>query len=161
MKCLICFGVFVIAGPLAIAQTDAQQTQDANLKAYVGMMRQDLKKDKVAILTELLAFGPDEASKFWAVYNEYDKALTKLGDERIAFIRLYAENYRGLSNDMATKLAMGLINVEAKRVDLRKQYFQRISLALSAKDAARWLQVETQIEKVIDLQILSNLPIVE
>jgi hypothetical protein len=46
-------------------------------------------------------------------------------------------------------------------VDLQKQYFQRLSQTLTPKDAARWLQVETQIEKVIDLQILSSLPIIE
>jgi hypothetical protein len=36
-----------------------------------------------------------------------------------------------------------------------------LSQALTAKDAARWLQIESQIEKVIDLQILASLPIVE
>ena len=138
-----------------------QQTREANLKAYIGMMRKDLKKDKVSILTELMDLSPDQAAKFWPIYNEYDKTLTKLADERIAFIRLYADSYASLSNEMATKIAMGMMDVEARRVDLRKQYFQRISQALSAKDAARWLQIEAQIEKVLDLQILASLPIVD
>ena len=160
---LPCLGVFAILGSLAVAQTPPtpQQTHEANLKAYISMMRQDLKKDKVSILTELMALSPDQAAKFWPIYNEYDKTLTKLADERIAFIRLYADSYESLSNEMATKIAMGMMDVEARRVDLRKQYFQRISQALSAKDAARWLQIETQIEKVLDLQILASLPIVD
>jgi hypothetical protein len=160
---LACTGVFAMVGPLGVAQTPPtpQQTQDANLKAYISMMRQDLKKDKVAILTELMDLGPEEAAKFWPVYNEYDKALTKLADERIAFIRLYADNFSALSNEMATTIAMGMMDVEARRVDLRRQYFQRIGQALTAKDAARWLQIEGQIEKVMDLQILASLPIVE
>ena len=68
-----------LTGTLALAQTPPtpQQTQEANLNAYISMMRQDLKKDKVAILTELMALGPDQAAKFWPVYNEYDQALTK------------------------------------------------------------------------------------
>jgi len=84
-----------------------------------------------------------------------------LADERLALIRLYAENYATLTDEMATKIAVGAMDVEAKRIALRKQYFQKFSEALTAKDAARWLQIETQIEKLLDLQILASLPIVE
>src|SRR5271165_2897692 len=137
-----------MGGPPAGAQTPPptpQQTQEANLKAYISLMRQDVKKDKVSILTELMDLGPDQAARFWPVYNEYDKALTALADERIAYIRLYADNHSALSEEMATKIAMGMMDVEARRVDVRKQYFTRVSQALTPKDAARWLQVEAQI----------------
>lgn len=160
-KYLACLGL-AAAGQLAVAQTPptADQTQEANLKAYVGMLRQDLKVGKVSILTQMMDLDPVEAAKFWPVYNEYDQALTKLGDERLAFIRMYADNYEALTDAMATKIATGMMDVEIKRVELRKQYFTRISKALTPKDAARWLQVEAQIEKVVDLQILASLPIV-
>ena len=160
---LTCFCVFAIVGPVAMGQTapTPQETQEANLKAYISIMRQDLKTNKVSILTELMDLGPDQAAKFWPVYNEYDRELTKLADERLAFIRLYADNYSALSNEMATKIVMGLMDVEARRVELRKQYFQRFSTVLTPQEAARWLQIEAQIERVVDLQILANLPIVE
>lgn len=80
---IVCAGVFAMAGPLAVAQTPPptpQQTHEANLQAYIGMLRQDLKKDKVSILTQLMDLGPDQAAKFWPVYNDYDKDLTRLAD---------------------------------------------------------------------------------
>lgn len=160
---LACLGVLAIAGPLAVAQTPPtpQQTQEANLKAYVSLMRQDLKKDKVSILTELMEFSPEDAAKFWPVYNEYDQALTKLADERVAFIRLYAENYKALSDEMATKIATGMMDLEGRRLELRRQYLPRMIQTVGAIAAVRWLQIETQIEKVVDLQILASLPIVD
>jgi hypothetical protein len=160
-KYVACLGL-AVAGQLAVAQTPPtpQQTQDANLEAYIGMLRQDLKAGKVVILTVMMDLDLPEAARFWPVYNEYDQELTKLADERIAFIRMYADNYEALTDAMATKIANGMMDVEAKRVELRKQYFARISKALTPKDAARWLQVEAQIEKVVDLQILASLPIV-
>ena len=87
-KYFACLGVLAIAGPLSVAQTPPtpQQTQEANLKAYINLLRQDLKKDKVTILTELMDLDPQEAAKFWPIYNEYDVALTKLADERLAFL---------------------------------------------------------------------------
>jgi hypothetical protein len=158
----VCLGALAAVAGSAMAQAPTpQQTREANLKAYIGMMREDLNKDKVSILTELMALGPDGAAKFWPVYNEYTKALAKLGDERIAYIRMYADNYESLSGETATKIALGLLDIESKRLDLRKQYFLRLSQVLSPKDAARWLQIESQIEKVVDLQILASLPIVD
>ena len=160
---IISFMLFVIAGAPALGQTapTSQENREANLTAYVGMLREDLKKDKVSILTQLMALGPEQAAKFWPVYNEYDKLLTKLADERIAFIRMYADNYSALNQETAKEIAVGMMDVQARRIDLQKQYFQRFSQTLSPKDAARWLQIEAQIEKLVDLQILSSLPIVE
>ena len=155
------FSILAIAATPAVAQSAPPPQQEANLKAYVTLMRKDVKKDKVSILTELMALGPEQAAKFWPVYNEYDKALTALGDERIALIRMYADNYSTLSDETATKIAMGALDIQAQRLDLQKQYFHRLSQTLTPKDAARWLQIEAQIEKLIDLQILSSLPIVE
>lgn len=137
------------------------ETQEANLKAYVSMLRQDLRKAKVAILTELMQLLPDESAKFWPVYNEYDKSLTQLGDERTALIRMFAENYGSLTDEKVTQIATGLLDFEARRNQLKKQYFQKMSQTMSVKQAARFLQIENQIEKLVDLQISSSLPVVE
>jgi hypothetical protein len=160
---LACFGALVLLSPLAFAQdqpADNQNTEQ-NLKTYIDLLRHDLNKDKVAILTELMDLDSNEAAKFWPIYDEYTKTLHQLADERLALIRLYAENYATLTDEMATKIAVGAMDVEAKRIALRKEYFKNFSSALTAKDAARWLQIETQIEKLLDLQILASLPIVE
>src|SRR5512139_2491015 len=94
------------------------QTQEANLKAYTDLLRKDVKKQKVAIVTELMDLTPEESSKFWPVYNEFDKALTNLQDEKLALIRMYSENYSSMTGEMATKLAMGMLDLEGKRNDL-------------------------------------------
>jgi len=157
-------GIVLAAGvTAAMAQQPptGEETKEANLKAYVEMLRKDIKQEKVSILTELMSLSPDESSKFWPVYNEYDKALTALADERIALIRMYAESYGSLTDQVAAKLATGVLDLEAKRIQLKRQYFQRMSQALSAKAAARFLQIENQLEKILDLQISSSLPIVE
>jgi hypothetical protein len=148
---------------IAFAQEapSAAQTQEANLTAYVDLLRKDLKKDKVSILTELMQLNPEDAAKFWPVYNEYDKALTKLADERVAFIRMYAENFGSLSDQKATQIATGMLDLEGRRNQLKKDYFQRMSKTVSVKQAVRFLQIESQIEKLVDLQIAANLPIVE
>ena len=156
-----------IAGAVIVSLAMAQQprtedeNRDANVKAYVELLRKDVRKEKVAILAELMNLTPDESSKFWPLYNDYDKALTVVADERMALIRMYVENYSNLADPMAAKLANGVLDLETKRIQLKRQYLQKMGGVLDAKLALRFLQIESQLEKVIDLQIASSLPIVE
>ena len=153
----------LLAGAPVLAQQKPMpsETREANFKAYVQLLRKDLQKEKVNILTEMMEFTPEEAARFWPLYNAYDKALTKLADERIAFIRMYSDNYTKLSDDMTNKIANGAMDLEIRRVNLHRQYYQEMSKALSVRLAARFLQIETQIEKIVDLQIAAGLPVVE
>ena len=138
-----------------------QQTIEANFKAYIELLRKDIKKDKVAILSELMDLTPDEASKFWPIYNAYDKELTKLGDERLALFRMYVDNYESLTDKQATTIVNGLMDVQGRRTALQRRYFQTMSQALSPKLAARFVQIEHQLLLVLDLQIAASLPVVD
>src|SRR5512139_1090077 len=131
-------------------QPAPDQTKETNLKAYVELLRKDVRKEKVAILSELMGLSAEEASRFWPVYNDFDKALTVLADERIALIRMYAENFGSITDATATKLANGALDLDAKRNELKRQYFQKMSQALNPRLAARFLQIENQLEKIID-----------
>jgi hypothetical protein len=165
-SCLVilsCCILMALAGSAVWAQEQPTlgQTEEANFKAYVELLRKDLNKDKVSILTEMMDLSPEEAAKFWPLYNSYDQELTKLRDQRVAFIRMYAENIGSLTDEKVTQIVNGLLDMESNRIQLRKKYFQTVSKALSAKLAARFVQVESQIEKLVDLQIAASLPVVE
>ena len=104
---------------------------------------------------------PEEASRFWPIYSAYGKGLAKLGDERIAFFRMYVDNYDSLTDQQATSIVNGLLDVQARRGALQKKYFQQMSQALTPKLAARFVQVEHQLLLVLDLQLAASLPVVE
>jgi hypothetical protein len=158
-----CGIMFVAVASVSMGQQPPAegQNRDANLNAYAELLRKDVKKQKVSILSELMNLSPEEASKFWPVYNEYDKDLTVLYDGRVDLIKTYSDNFGSVTDQLATKLANGALDLETKRIQLKRRYFERMSQALSPKLAARFLQIENQLEKIIDLQVASNLPIVE
>ena len=141
------------------ATTDA--TREANLRAYVELLRADLRTEKVAIITEMMQFSEDEDAKFWPIYREYDTQLAKINDDRIAGIKEYAVVYDKMTDDIADRLARTALDLEARRHALTAQFYDRFKSALSAKTAARFLQVERQILLILDLQIASSLPIVQ
>ena len=155
-----------IATPLAAqaqkpAPAAANDTRDANLRAYVTLLRADVRAEKVAILTEVMQFTPAEDAAFWPIYREYDAELSKVNDERVTLIAEYSDNYTQVTDALADKLALKALELEGRRTGVKEKYYGRLKSALSAKTAARFLQVENQLLMVIDLQIAAALPIVK
>jgi hypothetical protein len=152
----------IAAVPCARAQTANQsadaESREANLSAYVALMRSDLRSQKVAIITDLMRFTEEEDAKFWPVYREYETALAKINDDRIALIKQYADSYTSLTDATADDIATRALGLDARRHALIVEYYDRFKKVVAPKTAARYLQVERQIQLLIDLQIAANLP---
>ena len=158
----------ILAVMMATTGLSAQQpavtpaeTKDTNLRAYVELLRADVRAQKVAFITELMAFTDAEDKAFWPIYRAYDVELSAINDERVTGIDEYARNYDKVSDALADKLATKALELEGRRTALKQKYYARLKEALSATTAARFLQVENQILLIIDLQIAASLPIVK
>ena len=137
------------------------ETKDLNLSAYVELLRADVRAQKVAFITELMAFTAAEDKAFWPIYRAYDVELAAINDERVTGIEEYARNFDTVSDALADKLATKALELEGRRTALKQKYYARLKAALSATTAARFLQVENQLLLIIDLQIAAALPIVQ
>lgn len=136
-------------------------TREQNIDAYADLLRQDVQKQKVAIVSQLMQLSPEQAAAFWPVYNEYAKELRSLGDLRYQGIKEYAANYGSLSDEKAAQLAKMRFDYEERLLALKKKYFEKFSKALKPKLAARFFQIENQLLDLLDLQVASSLPIVQ
>ncbi len=152
---------------LAIASiSPAQQTaksddQESNIQSYIDLIRADVKAEKVQILGAMMQFTPDEAATFWPIYKTYDAELTKLGNQKLALIKDYADNYDTLTDAKVDELAQKHFALVSERNALMKKCYEQVKSKMGAKTAARFLQVEHQLVMIIDLQIASQLPAVE
>jgi hypothetical protein len=158
--------VALSAGPhLLFAQgtktLGADETRETNLRAYVELLRSDVRTQRVAIITEVMQFTEAEDEKFWPLFREYEAELAKVNDDRLALIRKYAASYEALTDDVADQLAKGALDLEERRHALKQKYYERFKSALSPKTAARFFQVENQILLLLDLQIAASLPLVQ
>jgi len=157
--------VLCLSPRLALAQgtklATPDDTREANLRAYVELLRSDLRSQKIAIITELMGFTEAEDTSFWPVYREYEADLVKVNDDRMALIKEYAARYQTLTDEGADRLARGALDVEARRTALKARYYERFKSVLPPKTAARFLQVENQMLLILDLQIAASLPILQ
>jgi hypothetical protein len=156
---------FVAWAQLASAQSKPMSAtlddnRDLNLRAYVELLRSDLRTQKVALISEVMEFTEAEDAKFWPIYRDYEAQLVAINDERIAMIKEFASSFDTLTDSVADRLAKKAIELQARRDALEASMYERVKGALSVKTAARYLQVEHQILLLLDLQIASSLPVV-
>jgi hypothetical protein len=59
------------------------------------------------------------------------------------------------------KLACFLAAFSAKRTELKKAYFARFQEAVPATKAARFFQIENQLNMVLELRIAASLPLIK
>ena len=139
----------------------AADTRDANLRAYVELLRADVRAQKVAFITELMEFNEADDKAFWPIYRAYDTELATINDERVTGIEEFTRSYGKLDDALADKLAIKSLDLEGRRTALKQKYYDRFKTAMSATTAARFLQIENQLQLIVDLQIASSLPIVK
>jgi hypothetical protein len=141
--------------------SDVTATKDLNLRAYVELLRTDLRGQKVAIITELMEFTETEDAAFWPIFRDYELELATINDDRVRLIEEYARNYPKMTEPVADRLVMTALDLESRRTATKAKYYGRLKTALSPKVAARLLQIEHQILLLVDLQIAASLPIVK
>jgi len=139
--------LFVLAAPVA-----AQEQ-------YLELLRQDVKTQKVALITEAMSFTDAEGEAFWPIYREYDLESSKLYDGLLALIKDYAANFESMTDEKAKELVKGSFKFQDNELKLRKKYHGKFAKALSPTRAAQFSQIENRISLLIRLQISAQLPI--
>src|SRR5579883_1526186 len=167
---LTCTAVMIaLTGACALAQTSektslapsAEQPDAGNLRAFIELARSDLKTQKTLIIAENLPLTEEQGVEFWPLHREYEAELSKLNDQKLALIVRYSKNYETLTEKEAAELANASFDIEVKKTDLKRKYFKRFQKAIPATKAARFFQLENQINLAVDLQVASALPLIK
>jgi hypothetical protein len=130
-----------------------------DMEKYIELLRSDLRTTKTQIHTEALELSTEQADAFWPIQREYETELAKLGDKRLQLIKDYAANYSAMAPDVAKKLVDRAFKLDSERLSLLKKYTGKISKKVSPVAGARFAQIESVLNSMVDLQIRSELPI--
>lgn len=144
--------VFLLTGFTLYAQT----TDD-----LIELVKSDIKTNSKAIITQEMNFTSAESEIFWPIYREYEHEKDKLSDKRVATIKEFAANYDSLTNKKADELMKSTFSFMEDRLALNKKYYKKFAEALSPTLAAKFMQLENELQLVIDLNIVSMLPYVK
>jgi len=142
-----------------LGKPQAASNEETNIRAYIELLRTSLKDSKAEVMGEVMRLNAAEAAKFWPIYKDFEKEYGALGDQIIAAVKKYTENYDSLTETVCDELAKQVLTIEQERLALKRKYYDRMKSELGAMTAMRFLQVENQLERIVDLQVAAQLPV--
>lgn len=138
------------------ANTDRPVTDDD-----IAVLRQDVQTDKTEIITRNMQFTEEQAKAFWPVYRNYAHEQQAVGDQRVALIKDYAENYDKIDGTQALSYIARALKFEEDSLNLRKNYVSKFEKAIGAKQTAKFYQVDNRLTLLMNVQLASLLPIIK
>jgi len=150
----------VCAAALLAAPAYAQSTS-ADMDMQI--LRDKLKADKKVIVASNMQLTDAEANAFWPIYDAYQNDLKAVNARTGNGILAYADAYKaGPISDGAAKMFLDeAIAIDDAEVKLRKDYAAKLTAAIPAAKAARYLQIESKIRAVIRYELAANIPLVK
>ncbi len=152
--------LFLAAGPLLAQTADDPAKVRADIDKAIEALRKDARAGKAEILGKTMALDSTQAAVFWPIYKQYDAEVQTLGNERLGIIQDFAEHFDSMDDAKAKALTDRQIALEEKKLALTKKYRDEMAKALPAKTVARWLQVENRLNKLAELTVASEIPLV-
>jgi hypothetical protein len=157
--------VMLFAGPLAAQTAAAKAPADpakvrAEVDKAIETMRKDARAGKAEILGKTMALDSTQAAAFWPVYKQYEAELQTVNNDRLAIIQDMAEQFDSIDDAKAKALLDRQMVFEEKRLALAKKYKDEMLKVLPAKTVARFFQVDSRLNKLAELAIASDIPLV-
>lgn len=146
--------------PVALSQTvnvSAKTLTDSDIQ----LLRSNVQADKNVIIAHTMQFTDAESSAFWPVYRDYARDQRVIGDKRLQLITDFAKSCDSMDDAKAKDLTEKMLSIENDTSNLRKDYWPRFEKALGAKRAAKFYQVDNRLSLIINVQLASEIPLVQ
>jgi len=93
--------------------------------------REQIEAEKIAFFTEKINLSPEEATKFWPLYNKYQSKLEMLHDERRKNMHFYMENHEAIGSAEAMEIADKHVQSKVKEAAILSEFHEEMKKVLS------------------------------
>lgn len=152
----------LVAGPAMSVET-AQGYTPAEAESYAEMraLQEHLGSGKRAFVEKQLYLTPDEAGRFWPIYDAHQAALALLNKRRLDNIMTYARYWNAdtLNDANANELASEAISIEKDEAALMESTFKKLKGVVPGVKAVRYLQVESKVRAIVRFEQAAQVPL--
>jgi hypothetical protein len=150
-------GVAAAAGPDTAPAAVRSPASDADLATLVDTIRMNKK----ALVSASLNLTPEQAEKFWPVYDRYQTELAAIQDRYLRIIKDYRAEYDTLTDAQAIALIEEYLDTDRDRAALRRNYLPQFTAVMPGRDVARFDQIENKMEAILRYDLASSIPVVK
>jgi hypothetical protein len=117
--------------------------------------------EKKQIVSRNLQLTAQEAKRFWPVYEDYQKAWQALDERMTTLLADYVQHQQDLSDEKAEQLVNDLVTLNEERAKLQRFYLPKFIQVLPIKKVARYYQIESKLNALINYEVAASVPIVK
>jgi Spy/CpxP family protein refolding chaperone len=150
-----------IAQEIAARPATAAAVDQASTDESIRWFRKDVRSLKKQIISANIELTESEAQQFWPIYDQYTAEMSKIEDKKFEVLKEYARNYDTMTDEQADAYIKGRAAVEESILQLRLKYLPIFRRVLPGKTSALFTQMEWRLSLVVDLQLASQVPMIE
>jgi hypothetical protein len=151
-KQLFFLGIFFLFSGALFAQ---------DINDEITLIQSEFGMGKRQLVEAYMDLPESSAPIFWKVYQEYEADRQLLARERILIINDYLEKLESMGQEEADELAKRTLKNDVALSKLHQSYYKKFKKATTAKDAAKFLQIDIYIHNTIRNQMQQELPFIE
>ena len=160
MKAKVLTSLFAIALAITfIGIADFAPAQDKPAD-NMEIVKEKIKSDKKLLIATNMQLSESEANAFWPIYESYQAELGKLRDREIKLIEQFAASYETMSDDVAKNLLDDSLSIDSDHQKLRQSYLAKFRGVLPDAKVARYYQMESKIDAVLEYELAKRIPLV-
>src|SRR5215467_2426438 len=160
----IATGLFLFACDVGFSKGNTSQAAAkpaASIDQDISMLRKDIRSQRNQLIAANMSLSSDEAEKFWPIYDQYVGELVQINNTKYDLIKQYVQSSGSLTAEQADNSVKQWLGVDESVAQLRMKYVPIFRKVLSAQNTALFYQLERRVQLMIDLQLASQLPLIE
>jgi len=157
-------GMFLLSCAFAFAQDNSSQAAAkpaASIDQDISMLRKDIRSQRKQLIAANMNLTSGEAEKFWPIYDQYVGELVQINNTKYDLIKQFVQSSGSLTAEQADNSVKQWLGVDESVAQLRMKYVPIFRKVLSPQNTALFYQLERRVQLMIDLQLASQLPLVE
>ena len=106
-----------------------------------------------------MSLTPEEAVKFWPVYDAYEAKMDRVEDRHVKELKDFAAKYENLSDEDAAKKLDEVLAIQQARLDVQKNFVPKFRAAIPSVKVTRFFQIDNKIQALIQCDIAQLVPL--
>jgi Spy/CpxP family protein refolding chaperone len=143
----------------AVVPAAAQDRAAAQLTSAEWLAK--IQSNKKGIVEKSMDLTPEEAKKFWPLYDAFQRELALPQSSITRAVNDYIAAGQSVTDANARRLTEQVLSATRDEARLHEKHFKQLLKVLPARKAARYIQIENKVDAVVRYESAKAIPLVD
>lgn len=142
---------------LTLFSTAAMAQHESEIKAIQEHFKDNSKKN---IIRNFMKLEGETATKFWAIYDEYEAARHKFVEQQQQTLIKYVNEFDTMTDAQAEEILDEAMQRRIAEMQLRQKYLRRLERELGGLISIRFAEIDHYIDIVTEKPFSESIPFI-